>query len=142
RLLGLKPDPKNKGGWLKTGNGVLKRWRGRTVESITKGDVLTLLDDFRESAPIMANRALSALKTFFTWCMQRDKIEKHPCTYVVDPSPEKSRNRPLTDAELAALWKAAEAEGHPFGHLVQLLILTGCRRDEVREAPWAEINLN
>ncbi len=46
----------------------------------------------------------------------------------------------LSDVELAALWRAADALGYPFGRMVQLLILTGCRRDEVREAPWAEFN--
>jgi integrase len=141
RLLGLKPDQEKEGAWIRTGNGVLKRWRGRTVESIGKGDVLSLLDELAESAPINANRTLAALKTFFSWCIKRDKIAQHPCISVDDPSPEAPRERPLSDLELAALWKVAGADGYPFGHMVQLLMLTGCRRDEVREAPWSELNL-
>jgi integrase len=47
----------------------------------------------------------------------------------------------LSDEELAALWRAADADAHPFGRLVQLLILTACRRDEVREAAWPEFDL-
>ena len=47
----------------------------------------------------------------------------------------------LGDTELAALWRAAESEGYPFGPMVRLLMLTGCRRDEVRDAPWSEIDL-
>jgi integrase len=141
RLLGLKPDPKKEGAWIATGNGVLKRWRGRQVEDISKGDVLSLMDELAADTPVRANRTLAALKTFFTWCIKRDKLALSPCAGVDDPSPETKRERPLNDTELAALWKACDTEGYPFGSMVQLLILTGCRRDEVREAPWAEFDL-
>jgi integrase len=57
------------------------------------------------------------------------------------PAEERSRERVLSDPELAALWTAADADGYPFGRLMQLLILTGARRDELREAPWTEFNL-
>ncbi len=139
RLLGLKPDAKNE--WIKTGNGVLRRWRERIVTSIGKGDVLDLLDDLVESGPVNANRTLASLKTFFAWCVARDRLDKSPCAGVKDPSPERERERVLKDGELAALWRAAEADGSPFGQMVQLLILTGCRRDEVRDARWDEFDL-
>ena len=147
RLLGLKPDPEKEIDeknidWIKTGQGVLKHWRGRTVESITKGDVLALIDELTETAPVSANRTLTALKTFFTWCIKRDKLALSPCAGVDSQSPETARKRPLTDIELAALWKVADGEGYAFGEIVKLLILTGCRRDEVREAPRSEFNLS
>jgi integrase len=137
--LGLKLDKEGK--WIRTGNGVLKRWRGRTVESITKGDVLALMDDMVEDAPISANRTLAALRTFFGWCIKRDKLDRSPCAGIDDPAPEEGRERPLSDVELVALWKAVDAMGGPFGRMVQLLILTGCRRDEVRKAHWREFDL-
>jgi hypothetical protein len=37
----------------------------------------------------------------------------------------------LSDDEIRWLWVACEKEGHPFGYMVQLLILTICRRDEI-----------
>ncbi len=42
-----------------------------------------------------------------------------------------SRDRILSDAELAAVYKTAEKIGYPFGHIVQLCILTGQRRSEI-----------
>jgi integrase len=138
RLLGLKPDSD---GWIRTGNGVLQHWRGRTVESIRKSDVLTLIDNLAESTPIRANRTLAALKTFFGWCIKRDLLTQSPCAGVDDPSPEVRRERPLSDTELAALWRAADVDGYPFGPMLRLILLTGCRCDEVREALWAEFNL-
>ena len=137
RLLGLKPE---RGEWIKTGNGVLSRWSGKPMHAITKGAVIALLDDIATDAPVKANRTLAALRTFFRWCITRDKIAADPTNGVNDPSPEIARERVLDDIELAALWRAAEAEGYPFGRMVQMLILTGCRRDEVREALWAEFD--
>jgi integrase len=122
--------------------GALARWSGRDVRSITKRDVLDLLDWRVDSgAPVGANRTLAALKTFFSWCIKRDILASSPCDRVEDPSPEVSMDRPLSDAEIAAIWRAAERIGYPYGRLVQLLLLTGQRRDEVREAVATEFDL-
>ena len=48
----------------------------------------------------------------------------------------------LDDFELRAVWHAANKVGGPFGALVQLLIVTGQRRDEVAQMRWAEIDLD
>jgi integrase len=51
----------------------------------------------------------------------------------------KFRSRVLTDAELAAVWKAAAQTGYPFGSIVQLLILLAQRRGEIAQLKWAYI---
>jgi integrase len=141
RLFGLKRDPANDGKWIATGNGVLKRWNGRRLDGITKADILDLLDDTASAGPILANRVLDVSKTFFGWCVKRGKLAKSPCDGIEAPSPENARDRVLSDTELAALWRVADVEAFPFGRIVQLLALTGCRLGEVRDAPWCEIDL-
>ena len=47
------------------------------------------------------------------------------------PVAERSRDRVLSDEEIATFWKAAKAIGEPFGPLCQLLLLTGQRLREV-----------
>ena len=141
RLFGLKRDPGNDGEWLATGSGVLLRWNGRRLDSIAKGDILDLLDDTAKAGPILANRVLGVAKTFFGWCVKRGKLMASPCEGIEAPSPETPRDRVLDDTELGAVWRAADIEAFPFGRVVQLLILTGCRLGEVRAAPWAEIDL-
>lgn len=141
RLFGLKSDPAKAGAWKETGSGVLARWKGRRLDGITKADILDLLDDTAKAGPILANRVLGVAKTFFGWCVKRGKLTKSPCEGIDDPSPEETRDRVLTDAELVALWRAADVESFPFGRIVQLLILTGCRLGEVRGAHWSEIDL-
>jgi integrase len=142
RLLGLKRTPSGSWATRSPRVGALARWSGRDVRSITKRDVLDLLDWRVESgARVGANRTLAALKTFFSWCIKRDILSSSPCDRVDDPSPEISMDRSLSDAEIAAIWRAAERIGYPYGGLVQLLLLTGQRRDEVREAVAAEFDL-
>ena len=54
------------------------------------------------------------------------------------PGTEASRDRVLSDDELAEVWNAA-GELPSFGPLVKLLILTGARREEIGQLKWSEI---
>ncbi len=142
RLFGLRPDPdKDAGTWIETGNGVLKHWRNKSLDHIHKADVHDLLDHAGDQGPVLANRLLGALRTFFGWCVKRGRLEKSPCDGIDAPHPETTRDRVLSDTELAALWRVADADGYAFGPMVKLLALTGCRRDEVRRAVWSEFDL-
>jgi len=136
---GLKRDGDQ---WKATGNGVLGHWSGWALASITKVDAILLLDRLVDRGhAVTANRTLTNLKCFFSWCVKRDMLASSPVALLDKPAPERSRERVLTDTELAAVWKAAQASGHIFGAYVQLLVLTAARRDELREATWNEFDL-
>src|SRR5262249_3973975 len=92
--------------------------------------------------PITANRTLAAIRKMFNWAVARDIMAASPCAGVKPPTAERSRDRVLTDPELRAVWQAADKIGGTFGALVQLLILTGQRRDEVAGMRWSEIDLD
>lgn len=51
------------------------------------------------------------------------------------------RERVLTDVELGAIWRASGQLQTPYRQLYRLLILTGLRLSEVREATWGEFDL-
>jgi integrase len=134
RFIGLKPDPSDETKLIRTESGgeVLSRWGSRTVHEITRRDVHELLDAIvARGAPIMANRVLAHIRKMFNWAVSRDIIPVSPCVGVSPPSPESSRDRVLTDDELRLVWLGANAIGWPFGPMVQALILTLQRRDEV-----------
>lgn len=119
---------------------VIDRWRGRTLAEISRADVHDLLDAVVDrGSPIMANRVLAALRRMCSWAAERDLIAVSPCAGVRAPSVERSRDRVLSDGELRSIWTACEALGQPFGPLIQLLILTGQRRDEVGGMRWCEV---
>jgi integrase len=52
---------------------------------------------------------------------------------------QRRRQRVLTDDELRALWKAAEASQSAFGFLVQFLLLTATRRNEAAVMKRSEV---
>lgn len=120
---------------------VILAWRGRTVPSIAKADVLALLDAIVDrGAEIGANRTLAAMRRFFNWCVERGLIETSPCDRVKAPTGERSRDRVLSDAELREVWLAADTIGWPFGLMMQLLILTAQRRSEVAGMRRSELD--
>ena len=61
---------------------------------------------------------------------------------MVDTNKQKEngpRDRVLSDAEAAAVWLAAP--DNDYGRIVRLLLLTGCRRDEIGGLRWSEVDL-
>lgn len=122
---------------------VAATWKGRHLCGIKRADVHELLDSIVDrGASIMANRVLAALRRMCAWAVERDVIAESPCEGVKAPSAERSRDRVLSDDELRSVWKACDMSGWPFGPLVQLLILTGQRRDEVAAMRWSELDLD
>jgi integrase len=114
---------------------VLPKLGKRRVGEITKRDVIGILDDYVNAGhPVAANRARAVMTAFFNWALARDIIPMSPCAGIKPPSEVHFRNRVLSDDELRWLWRACQHPDslHPFGRMVQLAILTGARRDEVR----------
>ena len=117
-------------------------WRGRRLESITKGDVRSLLADI--AAPAASNQTYKLLRRFFSWCAEADILTNSPFAGLKKLHKDKSRERVLTDDELRRVWLAAGQIGYPFGVFVKLAILTGqrrseiagMRRDELRDGNW------
>lgn len=118
------------------------RWKQKLIKTVTKRDVLNLLDEIVDrGAPTMANRVRALLSKFFAWAVERDIVAASPVVSIKAPSEEKSRDRVLTDEEIRLIWLAADKQGYPFGHMVKLLLLTGQRRSEVAGAQWVEMEI-
>jgi len=118
-------------------------WRGRRLSEITKDDVHKLLDSIVDRpAPVYANRVLAWLKGMCNWAVGRGIISANPCAGIKATTVEVARDRTLSDAELMAVWRAAQELGQPYTEFTQLLILTGQRRNEVARLPWREIDLD
>lgn len=103
--------------------------------------VLALLD---AGSRLMANRLHATIARFLKWCAEPDQglLEASPYTKHRKPADERTRDRVLSNAELAAVWHAAAGADQPFGSIVRLLILTAQRRSEVAEMVEIELDLN
>jgi integrase len=115
-------------------------WNGRPMSNITRRDVLDRIDTVVDrGSPIMARRLHAHLHRLFRWSVGRGIITANPMEGMEKPGSEIKRDRVLSNAELAAVWRAAEKIGWPFGPVVRLLILTGARRQEIGGLRWEEI---
>ena len=124
-------------------NHVLPRWSGRSIKAIKRQDILNLLDDIVDQGkPIAANRVLAAVRKMFDWCAGRGIIDASPVAGIETPSEENERDRVLTDDEVAALWRAWDNMGFPFGAMAKMLLITGQRRNEVANMRWSDIDMD
>jgi integrase len=157
RLLGLKPDSEDDTKLKVIKGGIADRWGKKRIDEITKHDVVNLIDSIAERITdkggngVGANRSLAVVRKLFNWAVSKVIIQNSPCTGVVRPVREKSRDRKLTDDEVRWFWQACDKMVAPspdersdesiFGHAFKLLLLTGQRRGEVGEMTEAELDL-
>ena len=147
RLLGLNPHdltliPK----------GLADRWRNRPVTDITTGEIYELIEETRQrGAPGLERRSdspteararamLSCLSRLNRWLVQHRRIEQNPCAGVHRPAAPLARDRVLTNTEIARFWAATGDLAEPFGTVLRLLLLTGCRLNEVTGMRRAELS--
>jgi integrase len=109
------------------------------LDTISRRDVATCIVRIaRESGNPTASQARSKLSAFFAWCMRMGMVEANPVIGTHEPAKNKSRERVLSDDELSSIWRACGND--EFGRIVRLLILSGCRRQEIGGMCWSEIN--
>jgi integrase len=120
---------------------MLPRWRARDIRSITRRDVVALLDSIVDDGkPVLANRVLAAVRAMFNWAIRRGIVDASPAALVERPAEEKARERALSADEIAVLWPLFTRLSYPFGPFFQMALATGQRRDEVARMRWADIN--
>lgn len=121
---------------------VVPRWQDKAFAGITRQDVHLLLDSIVDrGAPVTANRTFAQLRKLCNWGVERGIIDASPCIGIRPPTIETARDRVLTLDELCLIIKAARSLGFPFGPIIELLALTGQRRNEVGGMAWSEIDI-
>jgi integrase len=90
-----------------------------------------------KSGPVESNRVRASLSAFCSWCIAQGFIDSNPVVGT-ERRPEKSRERVLSPPELKAIWTAT-AGNDDYSAIVRLLILTGCRAEEIAGLSWNEV---
>lgn len=109
------------------------------LDAIARKDIAArLVVITRESSSIVAASARDTLNAFFIWAMQMGMVEQNPVTGTIKPKGSEGRSQVLTDAELAAIWRACEDDDH--GRIVRLMVLAGARRQEIGGMRWSELD--
>lgn len=109
------------------------------ITGITRATVAGRLREIvNASGPVAADRARSTLSAMFAWAIGEGLCDENPVIGTNKASEDNERERVLSDAELAAVWKAAP--DNDYGRIVRLLILTGQRRDEIGSMRHSEFD--
>jgi integrase len=107
----------------------LKPLHGIPFDRVSRKDIAArLLAVSRASGAPTAIAFRSALSSLFVWAMQMGLTEHNPVVNSFKPPTPQSRDRVLTDLELAAIWNALENDD--YAKVIKLLVCTGCRRTE------------
>jgi integrase len=122
---------------------VLPRLGARAINDITRTDIISLLDKIAdENGPPMADHVLAYLRRVMNWHVSRSDTFRSPVVRgMARTSPkQRRRQRVLSDEELRAVWRAAEASHTAFSCLVQFLLLTATRRNEAARMRRGEVS--
>src|SRR5262249_29718932 len=114
----------------------------RPIDGVKRADVAARLQEIvKAHGRTSAARARGNLSAMFSWAMREGLCDANPVLLTNDPAEGiQPRERVLTDHELVAVWNACRDDD--FGRIVRLLILTGCRREEIGGLQWREIDFD
>jgi len=89
-----------------------------------------------------ANRHLALLSMMFNVAIQWDILERSPTKGVKKFKEDNQKQRFLSPDEIGRLYQAMEAEENKVAvNALKLLLLTGCRREEILKLTWGNVSL-
>jgi integrase len=119
-------------------------WQGLhrlPLDGVTRADVATSLTTIaKDNGPVAANRARSTLSKFYVWAIGEGLCDANPVVGTNKRDENDPRERSLTDAEAAKVWLGTP--DNDYGRILKLILLTGCRRSELGDLKWSEVDLD
>lgn len=113
----------------------------RPAESLDRRAVVSVLDELEQRGhSAMAGATSRYGRALFSWALKRGALSTaNPFDHLPIITASAKRERVLTDDELRRVWLAAGEMSLPYGRIVQMLILTGQRLNEVAQMRWDEV---
>jgi integrase len=107
---------------------------------IKRADVAARLQELtKQHGRTSAARARDYLSAMYSWAMKEGLCEGNPVLATNDPTAGRlPRDRVLSDHEIRTIWNACQDDN--FGQILRILLLTGCRREEIGALKWDEAN--
>lgn len=112
------------------------------ASDVKRRDIIELVEKKAATAPVGANRLLTAISRCYNWTLKRDLIETGNPAALVAKAPEGSRDRVLNEGELLQVWERfddAPRVGPDMADALRLMLLTLARPGEVAGMRWDEI---
>jgi integrase len=110
------------------------------LADITRADIAQSMTVIaKDNGPVAANRARSALSKLYAWGIGEGMCDSNPVIGTNKRNENGPRERSLSDAEVAQVWLAAP--DNDYGRILKLILLTACRRAEIGDLKWSEIDI-
>ena len=121
---------------------LLPAFGSRPLDRITPARVRRWFDTYSRTAPGNANNALKLLRQILGFAIARGHLDTNPARGIA-PNRRPQLTRFLSGEEIARLHRALDRHsGGRYGaqaDIVRLLLLTGCRRNEIVRLRWSEV---
>jgi integrase len=111
----------------------------RSIAAVAPREIVQKLNALNDR-PSEKEHAHRIGRTFFRWCVRQHIIDRSPMENMDAPPVGTSRDRVLTDDELAAVYRTASTGDTTFHRFVALLLLLGLRRGEAANLRWEFFN--
>lgn len=136
-----KPATRKTYRWLLDAR-LLPAFGEKRLDRIAPVELRSRFDAWSRTAPGNANNALSLLRQIFNFAIARGHLDANPVRDI-RPNRRPKLTRFLSSEEIARLHRALDAEDgrgcRAQADIVRLLLLTGCRRNEIVRLRWAEV---
>ena len=111
------------------------------VVEITRADIRGILDRiYARGAPVMTKRTRTLASGVLNFAIQNDWLELNVVAGIKLGIQEDPRQRFLNENEIRTLWNLWESSGATNARILQFLLLTGQRSNEVKTLEWTEIS--
>jgi integrase len=126
-----------------------KGWHSRPIATIQSTEIEKLLWKIRDGdadkglkpRPAAAIRIFAHLRSFFKWCSRAGgPFQISPMNQMDPPGTAVESERHYTNAEIKAIWNAADKLDKAEGSYVKLIYLLALRREELAKAKWSEFD--
>jgi integrase len=120
--------------------GTCRLWLKRPINDITRSDAYKLFDGFiAEGRVYKAAVALAWCRKLWRWAWQREIVAAPLMDGVKLDFQRRERTRVYSDADIQAIWRAADQLDAIRGGYVKLLLILAPRKRELLRMKWSDI---
>ncbi len=123
---------------------ILPRWTNRDLTSITRADVIALIERLVGTGkPTLANHVHRLISGIFSFAMDVDLIGTNPAARLRKRGAERVKTRVLSDDEIRLFWqRIIEIASSPVGLALRLVLAVGVRPGEAAGMTRGEIEFD
>jgi len=96
----------------------------------------------KHQKPASVNAALAALRRFYAWATESERMVRNPAAHVTDVASQPLAPKGFSDVERRRLVRQAEQDSPMADAIVTMLLNTGLRVDELVTLTWQGVHLH